>query len=219
MFHHLWRGFLRYKDYLFPGRFGGITAQSHQFLNPEGRGSYGGIKIEFPSQTGVYLRELIQNLNKSSEIVKAMEFLCHQRLITFHAESNPTPQKYVVMSEKRDCFGDPYIHVHYGSSQFDYNGYRFALKLFDRFAKATGAVEAIPPQEGMFDSGAHHMGGIRMGNDIQNSVVNPFCRVHSVKNLYVVGGSNFVSSSAVNPTLTIVALAIRTAEYIMDQVL
>ena len=59
-----------------------------------------------------------------------------------------------------------------------------------------------------------------MGRGAGDSVFNSFGKVHGTSNLFVVGGSNFVGTSgAANPTLTMVALAIRTAEYIMDQLL
>jgi len=58
------------------------------------------------------------------------------------------------------------------------------------------------------------MGTARMGNDPQRSVVNSWGRSHDVKNLFVVDGSIFVTSAAVNPTCTIQALAL----YIGDSI-
>ena len=63
----------------------------------------------------------------------------------------------------------------------------------------------------------HQLGGCRMGNDPRSSVVDAFCRTHDVPNLYVVDGSVFPSSSEKNPTLTIMALAARTADHISDR--
>jgi choline dehydrogenase-like flavoprotein len=56
-----------------------------------------------------------------------------------------------------------------------------------------------------------------MGTQAADSVVDQFGRIHGTANLFVVGGSNFVSPNAVNPTLTMVALAIRTADYIVKR--
>jgi choline dehydrogenase-like flavoprotein len=56
-----------------------------------------------------------------------------------------------------------------------------------------------------------------MGSDARTSVVDAFCRSHDVPNLYVVDGSVFPSSSEKNPTLTIMALAARTADHISDR--
>ncbi len=63
----------------------------------------------------------------------------------------------------------------------------------------------------------HEVGGCRMGSDPKTSVVDPFCRSHDVSNLYVVDASVFPSSSEKNPTLTIMALATRTADHIADR--
>ena len=61
------------------------------------------------------------------------------------------------------------------------------------------------------------MGTNRMSEKPRDGVVNRFGQAHDVPNLFVSDGSQFTSSAAENPTLTIVALAIRQAEYIADQ--
>jgi choline dehydrogenase-like flavoprotein len=62
--------------------------------------------------------------------------------------------------------------------------------------------------------GYHHMGTTRMGDDPKSSVTDGQGRVHNVGNLWVAGSSLFPTGSWANPTLTIVALALRTAERI-----
>jgi choline dehydrogenase-like flavoprotein len=61
---------------------------------------------------------------------------------------------------------------------------------------------------------SHNMGTNRMSAKASDGVVNQWGQAHDVKNLFVSDGSQFTSSGACNPTLTIVALAIRQAEYI-----
>ncbi|MDQ6675774.1 MAG: GMC family oxidoreductase [Acidobacteriota bacterium] len=63
----------------------------------------------------------------------------------------------------------------------------------------------------------HEIGGCRMGPDPRTSVVNQFCRTHDIPNLYVADASVFPSASEKNPTLTIMALAARTADYIANK--
>ena len=58
----------------------------------------------------------------------------------------------------------------------------------------------------------HHLGTTRMHVDPRHGVVDPSCRVHGVSGLHVTGGSVFPTSGAANPTLTIVALALRLAD-------
>lgn len=62
---------------------------------------------------------------------------------------------------------------------------------------------------------AHPMGTMRMGDDPRCSVTDPYGRVHGIDNLYVGGAALFVTGSAVNPTLTIHALALHTSEQIL----
>jgi len=61
------------------------------------------------------------------------------------------------------------------------------------------------------------VGTCRMGNDPQKSVLNSLCQTHEIKNLFVIDGSCFTTFSEKNPTLTIAALAVRSARYIVRQ--
>ena len=63
----------------------------------------------------------------------------------------------------------------------------------------------------------HEVGTVRMGDDVQTSVLNKFCQAHEVKNLFVADAAPFVSNADKNPTHTIVALAWRTAEYLAEE--
>jgi choline dehydrogenase-like flavoprotein len=64
---------------------------------------------------------------------------------------------------------------------------------------------------------AHQNGTIRFGHDPRTSALDVFCRAHDVDNLYVVDGSFFVSSGAVNPALTIAANALRVGDHLIDR--
>jgi len=61
---------------------------------------------------------------------------------------------------------------------------------------------------------AHQNGTIRFGTDPRSSALDTYCRAHEVDNLYVVDGSFFPSSAAVNPALTIMANALRVADHL-----
>jgi choline dehydrogenase-like flavoprotein len=63
----------------------------------------------------------------------------------------------------------------------------------------------------------HELGVTRMGNDSKSSVVNKYCQAHDVKNLFIADAGPFVSNADKNPTWTILALAMRTGEYVADQ--
>jgi choline dehydrogenase-like flavoprotein len=79
--------------------------------------------------------------------------------------------------------------------------------------QAAGATQVLHNSP-LRPSGWHLLGTCRMGDDPTNSVVDRWGRAHDVDNLFIVDGSLFVTSAAVNPTTTIQALALRTADYI-----
>jgi choline dehydrogenase-like flavoprotein len=68
-----------------------------------------------------------------------------------------------------------------------------------------------------FTCGGHTMGTTRMGNDPASSVVDENCRVHGFGNLFLAGSSVFTTGGYANPTLTIVALAMRLGDHLGDQ--
>ncbi len=79
---------------------------------------------------------------------------------------------------------------------------------------AAGAIETIEIPL-LAQTGFHLMGTARMGDDPKTSVVDRFGRSHDIDNLFIVDGSVFVTGAAVNPTPTIQALALRTADHML----
>jgi hypothetical protein len=65
--------------------------------------------------------------------------------------------------------------------------------------------------------GIHEMGTARMGRDRKSSVLNEYLRTHDIDNLYVMDASSFVSGGCQNPTLTIMALAVRSTDYLLGE--
>jgi choline dehydrogenase-like flavoprotein len=64
---------------------------------------------------------------------------------------------------------------------------------------------------------AHQCGTVRFGRDPKTSALDTNCKTHDLDNLYVVDGSFFVSSSAVNPALTIIANALRVGDHLLER--
>ena len=81
-----------------------------------------------------------------------------------------------------------------------------------------GAKTIIDTTKAPAGFGSHEAGTVRMGRDKRTSVLNSNCQAHEVNNLFVVGGSAFTTYNEKNPTLTIMALAVRTARFIADEV-
>jgi choline dehydrogenase-like flavoprotein len=221
-FHSVWRGHMQYDEALYPGRFGGWTGQSAQFRNPPKPARHAGVKVEFASfldiPYGNAQPEKWRSVTRASEVMEQLRPIVHRRQIGLHSESVTSERKFVTLSRKKDRFGDPFAHVQYELAPIDYETYKFARAIFDRFANATRAKEAHFPEVFVFDSGGHQMGTCRMGKDETDSVVNSFGQVHSISNLFVVGPSSFVGTSGTaNPTLTVAALAIRTADHLLGR--
>jgi len=63
-------------------------------------------------------------------------------------------------------------------------------------------------------SSHHNMGTTRMNEDPRLGVVDPNCKVHGISNLFMAGGSVFPTGGFANPTLTMIALAIRLADHL-----
>ncbi len=213
-FHHLWSGRLSYTSRMLPGRLGRFTGQSHQFLAPPARGRHGAVKVEFSANTVPWSAESAAGVRSGAEVVERFAPATMRRVVTLHSEAAPEPRRTVTLSTARDRFGDPYAHVHYDLSEFDEATYAYGQSLFDRFAKATSAFDAQLDEITTVYSGGHHMGTCRMGRDPRGSAVDSFGALHGCPNLFVAGSGVFVGPAAVNPTLTIVALAIRTADYL-----
>lgn len=213
-FHHLWNGRLRYAERVLPGRLGRWTGQSHQFLRPPTRGHHGAVKVEFSANIVPWPAGAAAGARDGGDVLERFAELTRERNVTLHSEAAPEARRAVTLSAARDRFGDPYAHVHYELSGFDEATYAYARGLFDRFARATGAVDARLDGIETVYSGGHHMGTCRMGRVPHDSAVDSFGAAHGCPNLFVAGSSVFVAPGALNPTLTIAALAIRTADHL-----
>lgn len=119
---------------------------------------------------------------------------------------------------KVDAWGIPVLRVEtrYGDNEF--NMAADAVNVASELAEAAGfeilASNTVPNPPGY---SIHEMGTCRMGADPKRSILNKWNQSHDIKNLFIVDASSFVSSGWQNPTLTIVALATRSAEYLADQ--
>ena len=141
--------------------------------------------------------------------------------VDFHAEQQPNRDSRVILCETRDALGMPQLMVDWRHAQGDVHTVRTALAVLARDVHESGvgrldydtdAVEAEMLRYGAY--GGHHIGTARMGTDPRRSVVDGDGCVHGMENLYVAGAAVFPTSSQANPTLTIVALALRLADHL-----
>lgn len=115
-----------------------------------------------------------------------------------------------------DADGIPAPKLFYTLSKNSRDQLDHAIANAKKVFETAGAAEVfVDPM--MEQSGWHLMGTARMGDDPKTSVVDKWGQAHDVDNLFIVDGSVFVTGAAVNPTPTIQALALRTADYIVAE--
>jgi choline dehydrogenase-like flavoprotein len=123
-----------------------------------------------------------------------------------------------------DRFGIPVLRFHFHHSEHEIRQARHMVETCHEIIHAMGGtpLDPLPTREQNYSLQAggmtnHEVGTTRMGNDPRTSVVDRFCRAHDVTNLFVADGGPFVSNPDKNVTWTILALSMRTAEYIAEE--
>ncbi len=130
-------------------------------------------------------------------------------------EDMPQASNRITLNETvKDQWGLPAPHVHYDDHTNDIAMREHGFKQGTALYEAVGAkrVFRTPPYPS-----THNLGTCRMSAKPADGVVNAHGQAHDIPNLFVSDGSQYTTSAAVNPTLTIVTLAIRQAEYIAAQ--
>lgn len=137
----------------------------------------------------------------------------HTYVLRVDAEQAPNPESRVLLGTERDATGLPRIHASWRQTSLDVESLERTSRLFDEALRASGVGRArwsVP--EKLFATGGHFVGTARMASDPTKGVVDPHCRVHGVDNLFVASSATFPTSSYANPTLTILAMALRLAD-------
>ena len=136
--------------------------------------------------------------------------------VTGPVQEIPSPEARVTLDPSvRDRWGTPVVRL---SGTTHTETVRTAAFMFERAREwllASGAIRVWGQPPDLYLSGGQHQAGTcRMGNDPYTSVVGQWGRVHGHDNLFVADGSVHVTNGGFNPVLTILALALRTAEHI-----
>jgi choline dehydrogenase-like flavoprotein len=118
-----------------------------------------------------------------------------------------------------DAFGIPTIKIHMTWSDNERAMMKDMAASAVEMFEAAGCSRVFPniPGTPVPGYGIHEAGIARMGADPKTSVLNQFCQTHDVKNLFVMDAASFVSIACQNPTLTIMALAVRSSDYLKDE--
>jgi len=141
------------------------------------------------------------------------------------SEQRPDPNSRIVLSERTDRLGVPLAKVDWRINDDERRTIvRIGQLTGDAFV-GVGLPEPIlepwvagnRPGEGVLIDMAHSAGTTRMSNNPKLGVVDENCQIHGVHGLYVAGGSTFPTSGHANPTLMILAVAIRLADKIKSE--
>jgi choline dehydrogenase-like flavoprotein len=138
----------------------------------------------------------------------------------FHVtEQAPDPANRVTLSDVRDPLGYRKLQVYWRWNDIDMRSTKRSLEIFaEEFAQAGVGRLKLDLDQGVpqvfLPSTHHHMGTTRMHDDPKQGVVDANCQVHDVANLFIASSSVFPTGGYANPTLTIIALAIRIADQV-----
>jgi choline dehydrogenase-like flavoprotein len=123
-----------------------------------------------------------------------------------------------------DAWGIPVLRIHMSWGENERAMFPDMAETAAEMLEAAGAKNVAPYIQAGNDGAdgspgwaIHETGTARMGTDAKRSVLNAFQQSHDVPNLFVMDGSGFVSSACQNPTLTIMALAVRSTDYLLEE--
>ena len=143
--------------------------------------------------------------------------------LDFHAEQTPSPDSRIGLAAAIDRFNNRQVRVDWRYSRQDVETVErsFDLLRADLAEQSIGRltlapdetdIETIVRRDGAY--GGHHIGTARMAGSASSGVVDADAKVFGVNNLFIAGSAVFPTSSQANPTLTIVAMALRLAEHL-----
>jgi len=195
---------------------GFLTSESHQFYDDADE-TVGPFKLEFFNYAGPTPVEMaLTGDDWGDELLDRLRANYGDHVgIGALVEQLPSEDNYVTIDESRtDDHGNPVPEIHWSLDDRTRRTIERANEKQRAILEELGAE--ITWQVGPENTGPayHHMGTTRMGTDPDDSVVTPQLRTHDLENCWLAGSSVFPTGGAMNPTLTIAALAIRAAEAI-----
>ena len=132
-----------------------------------------------------------------------------------NGEDLPRPDNRVTLNDSvKDSYGLPVANINVDEHANDHAMRKHAQGQMTQMYEAVGAKRVVP---GPIPTATHNMCTARMSADPREGVTNAWGQAHDVKNLFISDGSALSTPGSANPTLTIVALALRQAEYISQE--
>ncbi len=143
-------------------------------------------------------------------------------VLRVQGEQAPNPDSRITLGERTDDFGLPVARIDWRIDATDRASIRASQELLDAGLRGAGLghIERMLGTEDppiLFEGNYHHLGATRMHTDPQRGVVDADLKIYGVRNVFVAGSSVFPTYGCSNPTLTIVALALRLADHLGKQ--
>ena len=139
--------------------------------------------------------------------------------IEAQGECLPRYDNYVELDPgKRDAWGIPVLRIHASYGENERSMAKAMRRDIGDVLDALKVKNPVPPNQeiSVFGKNIHECGTARMGNDPEKSVLNRYNQVHDMKNLFVTDGAAFVTQGCYEPTLTIMAISARAADYMVE---
>ena len=175
------------------------------------RGFVAGYELETLSIGLPFMAAFLDPGSWGREFTSALDSYENMAGLWIVGEDMPQESNRITLSDKKDKGGMPVANVHFDDHPNDIAMRNHAYKQGAAIYDAVGATRTFPTVP--YPS-THNLGTNRMSANARDGVVNKWGQSHDVKNLFVSDGSIFTTGGAENPTLTIVALALRQADYI-----
>jgi len=147
-----------------------------------------------------------------ADLRKYMSDYVHWSSLGALCEFLPQARNRVTLAEEKDRYGLPVANFSYSQCDNDKKLMRAAQSVMEDLLHAAGADEVIT-----IDREAHLVGGARMAADERKGVVDRNCRSFAVPNLYITDGSVLPTQGSANPALTIMAVAARAADRLLNE--
>ena len=183
--------------------------------NDPGRGFVGGFYMETIHLGPAFMASFMNPQQWGRDFTSLMDAYENFAGMWLVGEDMPSPTNRVTLNHGiTDQYGLPIPVVHFDDHKNDVDMREYAAGKARELYLSVGATTTIRTPS--FPA-SHNMGTARMSERPQDGVVDRFGKAHDVPNLFVSDGSQFTTGAAANPTLTIVALAIRQADHIAEQ--
>jgi len=170
------------------------------------------------------LSNLFQSFQKGEQTATSDPKMNNAFELFTRIEQAPNPSSRVTLDTEKDSLGMPRVILHWELTPLERRSIR---KIYELLGQQVGlaAMGRVRLMDYLRDEkdfswpsftggGWHHMGTTRMSDDPKQGVVDANCKVHGIDNLYMAGSSCYVTATAVNPTLTLIALTIRLSDHI-----